>query len=146
MNAPAKAATAAQPWRHAMLVGLRVCLAAVAGYLLTGLGCAVMAVCGFAAGGRLGSENPMAYVVLLYLALLSAVAYSLWAVLLRVNPVSRVAVYTFLQPIFGVILSLLLVDRNSDAPLLRYAVALALICVSIAVVNRGQRMEETGKR
>lgn len=43
MNAPAKAATAAQPWRHAMLVGLRVCLAAVAGYLLTGMGCAVMA-------------------------------------------------------------------------------------------------------
>ena len=76
------------------------------------------------AGGRLVSDNPMAYVVLLYLALLSAVAYSLWAVLLRVNPVSRVAVYTFLQPIFGVILSLLLVDRNSDAPLLRYAAAL----------------------
>ena len=92
--------------------------------------------------GRLVSDNPMAYVVLLYLALLSAVAYSLWAVLLRVNPVSRVAVYTFLQPIFGVILSLLLVDRNSDAPLLRYAAALAMICVSIAVVNRGQRQEE----
>ena len=42
----------------------------------------------------------------------------------------------------GVILSLLLVDRNSDAPLLRYAAALAMICVSIAVVNRGQRQEE----
>ena len=82
------------------------------------------------------------FAALLYLALLSAVAYSLWAVLLRVNPVSRVAVYTFLQPIFGVILSLLLVDRNSDAPLLRYAAALAMICVSIAVVNRGQRQEE----
>lgn len=106
------------------------------------LGGAAMALGGFAAGGRLVSDNPMAYAVLLYLALLSAVAYSLWAVLLRVNPVSRVAVYTFLQPIFGVILSLLLVDRNSDAPLLRYAAALAMICVSIAVVNRGQRQEE----
>ena len=42
--------------------------------------------------------------------------------------------------------AMFLVDRNSDAPLLRYAVALALICVSIAVVNRGQRMEETGER
>ena len=94
------------------------------------LGGAVMALGGFAAGGRLVSDNPMAYVVLLYLALLSAVAYSLWAV------------HTFLQPIFGVILSLLLVDRNSDAPLLRYAAALAMICVSIAVVNRGQRQEE----
>ncbi len=50
------------------------------------LGGAVMALGGFAAGGRLVSDNPMAYVVLLYLALLSAVAYSLWAVLLRVNP------------------------------------------------------------
>ena len=105
------------------------------------LGGAVMALGGFAAGGRLISDNPMAYVVLLYLALLSAVAYSLWAVLLRVNPVSRVAVYTFLQPIFGVLLSLTLVDRGSEAPLLRYAVALVLICVSIAVVNRGQRQE-----
>ena len=105
------------------------------------LGGAVMALGGFAAGGRLVSDNPMAYVVLLYLALLSAVAYSLWAVLLRVNPVSRVAVYTFLQPIFGVFLSLTLVDRGSEAPLLRYAAALVLICVSIAVVNRGQRQE-----
>ena len=58
-----------------------------------------------------------------------------------VNPVSRVAVYTFLQPIFGVFLSLTLVDRGSEAPLLRYAAALVLICVSIAVVNRGQRQE-----
>ena len=111
------------------------------------LGGAAMALGGFAAGGRLVSDNPMAYAVLLYLALLSAVApASIWAVLLRANPVSRVAVYTFLQPIFGVILSLLLVDRNSDAPLLRYAAALAMICVSIAVVNRGQRQEEAGER
>ena len=75
-------------------------------------------------------------------------AYSLWAVLLRVNPVSRVAVYTFLQPIFGVILSLLLVDRNSDAPLLRYAAALAMICVSIAVVNsrKEAKIKGSGRR
>ena len=46
-----------------------------------------------------------------------------------------------LQPIFGVFLSLTLVDRGSEAPLLRYAAALVLICVSIAVVNRGQRQE-----
>lgn len=93
------------------------------------------------AGGRLHASNMLAYAVLLYLAMLSAVAYSIWAVLLRVNPVSRVAVYTFLQPIFGVFLSLTLVDRGSEAPLLRYAAALVMICVSIAVVNRGQRQE-----
>ena len=105
------------------------------------LGGAVMMLGGFLAGGRLHASSSLAHAVLLYLALVSAVAYSIWAVLLRVNPVSRVAVYTFLQPIFGVLLSLTLVDRGSEAPLLRYAVALVLICVSIAVVNRGQRQE-----
>ena len=105
------------------------------------LGGAVMMIIGLLSGGRLRASNMLAYAVLFYLAMLSAVAYSIWAVLLRVNPVSRVAVYTFLQPIFGVFLSLTLVDRGSEAPLLRYAAALVLICVSIAVVNRGQRQE-----
>lgn len=62
--------------------------------------------------------------------------------LLKVNPVSRVAVYTFLQPIFGVLLSLLLVDSAAQAPLARYAAALALVCLSIVVVGRGQREEQ----
>lgn len=105
------------------------------------LGGAVMMIIGLLSGGRLRASNMLAYAVLFYLAMLSAVAYSIWAVLLRVNPVSRVAVYTFLQPIFGVFLSLTLVDRGSEAPLLRYAAALVMICVSIAVVNRGQRQE-----
>ena len=105
------------------------------------LGGAVMMIIGLLSGGRLRASNMLAYAVLFYLAMLSAVAYSIWAMLLRVNPVSRVAVYTFLQPIFGVFLSLTLVDRGSEAPLLRYAAALVMICVSIAVVNRGQRQE-----
>lgn len=75
----------------------------------------------------------------MYLAALSATAYTLWAVLLRVNPVSRVAVYMFLQPVFGVLLSLLLVDSGAGVPLMRYGMALLLVCVSIAVVGRGQR-------
>ena len=68
-------------------------------------------------------------------------AYSLGAVLLKENPVSRVAVYTFLQPIFGVLLSLLLVDAGAGVPLVRYGAALALVCLSIVVVGRGQREE-----
>ena len=77
--------------------------------------------------------------MLLYLALLSAVAYTLWAILLKVNPVSRVAVFMFLQPVFGVLLSFLLVDSASSVPLARYAAALVLVCLSITIVNRGQR-------
>lgn len=103
------------------------------------LGGATMIIAGLLLGGRLHPQSALALLVLLYLAMVSAVAYSIWAVLLKVNPVSRVAVVTFLQPVFGVLLSLLLVDRGADVPLLRYGAALVLICVSIAMVNRAQQ-------
>ena len=78
--------------------------------------------------------------MLLYLAALSAVAYTLWSVLLKHNPVSRIAVYMFLQPVFGVMLSLILYPET-QAPLLRYGAALALVCLSIVVVGKGQRKD-----
>ena len=106
------------------------------------LGGLVMIAVGLALGGQLHPQSALAPLVLLYLAMVSAVAYSLWAVLLKYNPVSRVAVFTFLQPVFGVLLSLLLVDRGAQVPLLRYGAALALVCASIAVVNGAQRKEE----
>ncbi|MDO5379040.1 MAG: DMT family transporter [Clostridia bacterium] len=102
-------------------------------------GGAAMALCAFLMGGRLHPQSAAAGLVLLYLAALSATAYTLWAVLLKANPVSRVAVYMFLQPIFGVLLSLLLVDSGAELPLAKYGAALALICLSIVIVGRGQR-------
>ena len=105
------------------------------------LGGLTMIAVGLLLGGQLHPQRMLALPVLLYLAMISAVAYSLWAVLLKHNPVSRVAVFTFLQPVFGVLLSLLLVDRGADVPLLRYGAALALVCASIAVVNSAQQRE-----
>ena len=105
------------------------------------LGGLTMIAVGLLLGGRLHPQRMLALPVLLYLAMISAVAYSLWAVLLKHNPVSSVAVFTFLQPVFGVLLSLLLVDRGADVPLLRYGAALALVCASIAVVNSAQQRE-----
>lgn len=101
------------------------------------LGGAIMAAVGFAMGGRLNPVSLGAPVVLLYLAALSAVAYTMWSVLLKHNPVSRIAVFMFLQPIFGVLLSLILYPET-QVPLLRYGAALALVCLSIVIVGRGQ--------
>ena len=101
------------------------------------LGGAIMAAAGFAMGGRLSPASIGAPFVLLYLAALSAVAYTLWSVLLKHNPVSRIAVFMFLQPIFGVMLSLILYPET-QVPLLRYGAALILVCLSIVVVGRGQ--------
>ncbi len=104
------------------------------------LGGAVMAVCAFLMGGRLQPQHIGAVAVLLYLAMLSAVAYTVWSLLLKVNPVSRIAVFMFLQPVFGVLLSLILYG-SSDVPLLRYSAALVLVCLSIVIVGKGQQVE-----
>ncbi len=101
------------------------------------LGGLTMAACGFAFGGRLHPTGVGALAVLLYLAMLSAVAYTVWSVLLRHNPVSRIAPYMFLQPIFGVLLALMLYG-SAGVPFVRYGAALVLVCASIIIVGKGQ--------
>lgn len=102
------------------------------------LGGAIMAVAGFLLGGRLMPTGAGSAAILVYLAGVSAVAYTLWGVLLKYNPVSRIAPFMFLQPIFGVALSLLLYGgETGDLP--KYALALALVCLSILIVGKGQQ-------
>lgn len=49
---------------------------------------------------------------LLYLALLSAVGFTLWNTLMKYNPVSRVSLYMFFVPLFGVVLSSILLGET----------------------------------
>lgn len=95
-----------------------------------------MAVCGFLSGGRISQASGQGIAVLLYLAFLSAVAYSLWSILLKYNSVSRVAVWSFTNPLFGVIFSMLLLDGEKQTFGLRTVAALCLVCLGIFVVNR----------
>lgn len=95
----------------------------------------IMIVCGLAAGGRLTVWTKSGVLMLLYMAFLSAVAYSLWGILLKYNPISRVAVFGFMNPVFGVILSALLLGE-SDSLGVMCIVALLLVCVGIYIVNR----------
>ena len=55
--------------------------------------------------------------------------------LLKHNPVSRVAVFGFLNPVCGVILSALLLDESGQAFDLTSLAALLLVCGGIFVVN-----------
>lgn len=105
------------------------------------MGGAIMVIMGLLMGGRLALGSALGLAVLLYLGALSAVAYTLWAVLLNHNPVSSVTVYTFLQPIFGVLLSLVLVPGDGPVPLMRYGAALLLVSAGIVIVVRGQKQK-----
>ena len=112
---------------------------ALSGWQFT-LGGLILSGFGFAFGGRLSMPGAAGVFVFLYLAALSAIAYTLWSVLLRYNPVSKIAPYMFLRPIFGVALSIMLYGGAGE-PILLYALALLLVCLSIVVVSRGQRMK-----
>lgn len=95
----------------------------------------IMVICGLSAGGRLPLWTGSGVAMLVYMALISAVAYSLWGILLKYNPVSRVAVFGFMNPVFGVILSALLLGEGESLGIMS-AAALLLVCVGIYIVNR----------
>lgn len=100
----------------------------------------IMIVCGVVFGGRLTTVTVSGLAMLVYLALVSAVAYSLWGILLKYNPVSKVAVFGFMNPVFGVILSAVLLQEGDSVGIMCVA-ALVLVCVGIYIVNRKGKNE-----
>ncbi len=68
-------------------------------------------------------------------ALVSAVAYTLWSVLLAYNDVSKVAIFGFVNPLCSVILSVLVLGEVKQAFNIGSLIALALVCVGIYIVN-----------
>lgn len=85
--------------------------------------------------GTLPRISSTGLVLLLYLAFVSAVAYSLWAMLLKYNPISKVTIFGFTNPIFGVILSTFVLHEGGIFNV-RSMIALILVCVGIFAVNR----------
>lgn len=98
------------------------------------LGGIVMSILGFSLGGRISGFDLKSVLLMIYLASLSAIAYSLWASLLKYYPVSRIAVYGFMNPVFGFILSAFLLGE-SEAFGLKSIAALVLVCLGIYIVN-----------
>ena len=99
------------------------------------LGGTVMVLIGLIFGGSVRIGGIAAIGVLLYLAFLSAAAYSLWGLLLQHNPVSKVTIYNFMTPVFGVILSSLMLSENAKVAPLSLVLSLALVCAGILLLN-----------
>ena len=103
------------------------------------LGGILLIVLGLALGGRIGLEGTDSVVravgVLLYLAFLSAAAFTIWGILLKYNPVSKVAIYGFSNPVIGVFLSAMLLGETAQAFTIKNVVSLVLVCAGILAVN-----------
>lgn len=105
-------------------------------FLVGGL---VMILCGGAMGGRLTIMTVGGAAMLIYLALVSAIAYSVWGILLKYNPISKVAVFGFMNPVFGVLLSaLLLKEYQMIGPM--SIISLILVCLGIYIVNKEKKL------
>lgn len=102
-------------------------------FLLGGL---FMCLCALLAGAQLSISSCAALGILVYLGFLSAVAYSLWTLLLRCNDVSTVSVYGFITPLFGVFLSALLLGELRQALRPDLLATLAMVSGGIVAVNR----------
>lgn len=87
-------------------------------------------IIGLAFKGKLPTVTFSGLLVLLYLLVVSAVTFVLWGLLLKYNPVSKVVGYKALEPIFGALLSALLL---SEISILNWQTAVALIFVCIGV-------------
>ena len=95
----------------------------------------VMVAVGLAMGGDVVFSGVKSYAVIGYLSLLSAVAYPLWGVLLKNNPVSKVSIYSFMIPVFGTLLSMLMLDEATRVSPTSLVITLLLICTGIFLIN-----------
>lgn len=103
-------------------------------FLLTGIqmsiGGFVLLAIGLILGGKLPTITAEGLALLLYLMLVSSVAFSLWTLLLRDYSAALVGVFNFLTPVFGTIFSYLLSVfglLNEKSAFTVYT-ALAIIC------------------
>lgn len=100
------------------------------------VGGAVLAIAGVALGGKISAQPGVKpYLLLLYLAFISAAAYTLWGLLLKHNPVSKVSVLGFMNPVFGVLLSALVLGEAQEAFSTKNLISLLLVCIGIYTVN-----------
>ena len=104
----------------------------LSGYQFAFGGVVLMSI-GLILGGSISITSFPAFMVFLFLALISAVAYSVWSVLLKYNHVSRVTAHSFLIPVFGVLLTSLMLSESSGVGTVNIIISLVLVCLGISL-------------
>ncbi len=100
----------------------------ICGYQMT-FGGIIMLIIGIVFGGTMDYLGMLP--VILVLSAIYAVSYSLWTVLLKYNPVSKVSIHSFMTPIFGVVFSGVILNEESNISPLNLVISLLLISAGI---------------
>ena len=97
------------------------------------LGGVFLTVIGFAGGGHLYIKSVQAIGLLVFLSISVAVVYVLWMLLLKYNEVSKISMFKFGVPIFGVIFSGILLGEQILN--IRNIMATVFVSAGILIVN-----------
>lgn len=97
---------------------------------LGGLGLLLTGCC---SGGRLAVPDWKGAALMAFMVFISAAAFTLWTTLLKLHSISQVAVYSFLTPVFGAMLSGLFLGEKLLSPVTLGA--LILVALGIWLVN-----------
>lgn len=96
-------------------------------------GSVILIAAGLVTGGHIDGFTTKSIVLLIYMALISTVAFSVWTILLCYNPVAKVSIFGFSIPVFGVFLSAVILGEKVVSA--RNLAALILVSAGILIVN-----------
>ena len=103
------------------------------------LGGTVLSLIGWGMGGDVQFRSVGCVLLMIYLGFISAGAFSLWSILLKYNPVSKVSIYSVMTPIFGVTFSMLFLNESGQIAPMQIAAALALVTMGIYTINKPEK-------
>ena len=97
---------------------------------------AILLVIGIVLGGRLPTVTPTGICLLVYLMIVSSVAFSLWTLLLKNYPSALVGMFNFLTPVFGTIFSFILSKLGflDEASAFTGYTVLAIVCSAVGIL------------
>ena len=98
------------------------------------IGGVILTILGFILGGSLKGFTLASTSLLIYMSLLSSVAFVIWTQLLKYNKVGIISVFNFLIPVFGTLLSSIFLGE--DIFNIKILIALILVCYGIFLVYR----------
>lgn len=110
----------------------------------------ILIISGLIFGGKISAVSAGSVFMLLYLAFLSACAFTLQGFLLKYNPVSKIAVFKSTNPLFGAVFSAIILGESKQLLSWFTLIALVLVCLGIFIINKfgeaGLKFKKSGKK
>ena len=100
------------------------------------IGGIILIIVGASFGGRVAPTGVGSYFELLYLAIISSVAFTLQGYLVKYNPISKIAVYKSTNPLFGAVFSAIILGESEQLLSYYTLIAIVLVCLGIFVINK----------